>query len=81
MGLLGFALGVFELLSMCREIAKIIKSVMAITELKKIAKKRCKLLELLGLALVSFGCCFSLSLGFALAEFETISANVPDRTR
>ena len=33
------ALGVFGLLLVCREIAKIIKSVMAITELKKIAKK------------------------------------------
>ena len=70
---------------MCREIAKIIKSVMAITELKKDnKKKRCKLLkllELLGFALVSFGCCFGLSLGYCLMKFETLSANVPDRTR
>lgn len=54
---------------------------MAITELKKIAKKRCKLLkllELLGLALVSFGCCFGLSLGFVVEEFEMLSANVTD---
>ena len=82
LGLFGGALGVLGLLLVCREIAKIIKSVMAITELKKIAKKRCKLLkllELLGFALVSFGCCFGLSLGFALLKFETLSANVPDR--
>ena len=36
----GFAFGVLGLLSVCREIAKIIKSVMAITELKKGSKKR-----------------------------------------
>lgn len=73
------------------KIAKIIKSVMAITELKKIAKKRCKLLkllELLGLALgfarLPFGSswlCCRVSFGFALLKFETLSANVPDRTR
>ena len=33
-------IGLFRLLSVCREIAKIIKSVMAITELKKDNKKR-----------------------------------------
>jgi hypothetical protein len=83
LGLFGGALGVFGLLLVCREIAKIIKSVMAITELKKIAKKKCKLLkllELLGLALVSFGCCFGSS-WLCCREFETLSANVPDRTR
>lgn len=61
------------LLLVCREIAKIIKSVMAITELKKGSKKRCKLLkllELLGFALVSFGCCFGLSLGFVVGSLK-----------
>ena len=73
----GFAFGVlWECLSfllVCREIAKIIKSIIAITELKKIAKKKCKLLkllELLGLALVSFGCCFGLSLGFVVGSLK-----------
>lgn len=59
LGLLGFALGVFWLLLVCREIAKIIKSVMAITELKKNGSKKeiqarsklLKPLDLLGLAL------------------------------
>lgn len=66
------------------KIAKIIKSVMAITELKKIAKKRCKLLELLGLALVSFGCCFGLSLGFVVGSLKRYRLTYPtarDSTR
>ena len=63
---------------------------MAITELKKIAKKRCKLeagfkslwdcvkcFELLGYLLAAA----LVSLGFVVGEFETLSANVPDRTR
>lgn len=62
-------IGLFRLLSVCREIAKIIKSVMAITELKKNGSKKeiqarsklLKPLELLGFALVSFGCCFGIS--------------------
>lgn len=73
---------------MCREIAKIIKSVMAITELKKDnKKKRCKLLkllELLGFALVSFGCCFGLSLGFVVGSLKRYRLMYPtarDSTR
>lgn len=57
---------------------------MAITELKKIAKKeilaRSKLLkplELLGLALDLLG----YLLAIALMKFETLSANLTDRTR
>lgn len=63
------------------KIAKIIKSVMAITELKKIAKKeiqaQSKLLKLLELLGYLFGCCF----GIFWLKLETLSANVPDRTR
>lgn len=93
-GLFGRLLGLYRVaweclgfLLVCREIAKIIKSVMAITELKKIAKKRCKLLkllELLGFALVSFGCCFGLSLGFVVGSLKRYRLTYPtarDSTR
>lgn len=74
-----------ECVGVCREIAKIIKSVMAITELKKDnKKKRCKLLkllELLGFALVSFWLATLVSFGFIVGELETLSANVTARTR
>ena len=80
MGLYRVAWECLSFLLVCREIAKIIKSVMAITELKKIAKKRCKLLkllELLGFALVSFGCCFGLSLGFVVGSLKHYRLTYP----
>ena len=57
-----------ELLSVCREIAKIIKSVMAITELKKNGSKkeiqtRCKAFEALGVARTCFRYLLAIALG------------------
>lgn len=83
MGVVAECVGLFGLLSVCREIAKIIKSVMAITELKKIAKKRCKLLkplELLGLALDLLG--YLLALAWrSLKHYRLTYPTARDSTR
>ena len=58
---------------------------MAITELKKDSKKEMQAFEALGVARICFGIFWQLlalvSLGFVVEEFETLSANVTDRTR
>ena len=92
----GFAFGVLwgclGFLLVCREIAKVIKSVIAITELKKIAKKRCKLLKLLELLGYLLALCFGIfwqllalvSLGFVVGSLKRYRLTYPtagDSTR